>query len=91
MIRYCFGARSLILIGIWLQPTYDHSGGHKSMSGGMNKNDNTDARVAEGYDIPAVEAWIDANTDYFKPPFSWTRLEGGHSNLTYRLADESGK
>ena len=38
------------------------------MSGGMNKNDNADARVVEGYDIPAVEAWIDANTDYFKPP-----------------------
>ena len=49
----------------------------------MNKNENADARVAEGYDIPAVEAWIAENTDYFAPPFSWTRLEGGHSNLTY--------
>ena len=35
----------------------------------MNKNENADARVAEGYDIPAVEAWIAGNTDYFKPPF----------------------
>ena len=57
----------------------------------MNKNESADTRVAEGYDIPAVEAWIAKNTDYFTPPFSWTRLEGGHSNLTYRLQDSSGK
>ncbi|MEC7517886.1 MAG: phosphotransferase family protein, partial [Pseudomonadota bacterium] len=57
----------------------------------MNNNQNETSRSAEGYDIPAVEAWIAANTDYFKPPFSWTRLEGGHSNLTYRLEDASGK
>ena len=57
----------------------------------MNKNENADTRVAEGYDIPAVEAWIAENTDYFAPPFSWTRLEGGHSNLTYRLEDANGK
>ena len=57
----------------------------------MTMNENADARVAEGYDIQAVEAWIEANTDYFKPPLSWTRLEGGHSNLTYRLEDHSGK
>ena len=57
----------------------------------MNNNQNETSRSAEGYDIPAVEAWIAANTDYFKPPFSWKRLEGGHSNLTYRLEGESGK
>ena len=57
----------------------------------MNNNQNETSRSAEGYDIPAVEAWIAANTDYFEPPFSWTRLEGGHSNLTYRLEDASGK
>ena len=57
----------------------------------MNKNENADTRVAEGYDIPAVEAWISENTDYFAPPFSWSRLEGGHSNLTYRLEDAAGK
>ena len=55
--------------------------------------DNSDSRLvtAEGYDIPAVEAWIDANSDYFSPPFTWTRLEGGHSNLTYRLEATCGK
>lgn len=57
----------------------------------MKNNENADTRFAEGYDIPAVEAWIAENTDYFAPPFSWTRLEGGHSNLTYRLEDASGK
>ncbi len=37
-----------------------------------------------GYDVPAVEAWIDANTE-LRGPFTWERLTGGHSNLTYRL------
>lgn len=45
---------------------------------------------AEGYEIPAVEAWIDANVDGLTPPFEWTRLEGGHSNLTYLLQDPHG-
>lgn len=39
----------------------------------------------EGYDIPAVEAWIAANIPALKPPFTWTRLPGGHSNLTYKI------
>lgn len=50
----------------------------------------TNPRAAEGYDIPVVEAWIEANTDGLTPPFKWTQLEGGHSNLTYLLEDESG-
>ena len=45
---------------------------------------------AEGYNTQAVEAWINENTDGLKPPFTWTRLEGGHSNLTYLLKDEVG-
>lgn len=44
----------------------------------------------QGYDIPVVEAWIKKNTQGLTPPFAWTRLEGGHSNLTYLLQDESG-
>jgi len=44
----------------------------------------------EGYDVPAVEAWIGANVEGITPPFTWTRLEGGHSNLTYRLEDADG-
>ena len=49
-----------------------------------------ESKQAEGYDIPAVEAWIAANTEGLTPPFEWTRLEGGHSNLTYLLEDASG-
>jgi aminoglycoside phosphotransferase (APT) family kinase protein len=49
-----------------------------------------ESKQAEGYDIPAVEAWIAANTEGLTPPFEWSRLEGGHSNLTYLLEDASG-
>ena len=46
---------------------------------------------AEGYDIPRVESWIEQNITALTPPFTWTRLEGGHSNLTYQLDDAKGK
>ena len=41
----------------------------------------------EGYQVEAVEKWISENVDNLSPPFKWTRLEGGHSNLTYQLED----
>ena len=44
-----------------------------------------------GYDTQAVEAWIETNIPGLKLPLSWTRLEGGHSNLTYKVKDASGK
>src|SRR5689334_6648978 len=44
-----------------------------------------------GYDVPAVEAWIAANVPALKLPLTWTRLEGGHSNLTYRIDDAAGR
>ncbi len=44
-----------------------------------------------GYDIPAVEAWIAAHVPSLTPPLQWHRLEGGHSNLTYRLSDATGR
>lgn len=43
-----------------------------------------------GYDVAAVEAWIGENCEGLTPPFTWTRLEGGHSNLTYALVDGDG-
>jgi aminoglycoside phosphotransferase (APT) family kinase protein len=43
-----------------------------------------------GYDIPAVEAWIAKNIETLKPPLIWTRLPGGHSNLTYMIEDTRG-
>lgn len=45
----------------------------------------------EGYDVPAVEAWIAQHIEGLSPPFVWTRLLGGHSNLTYRLEDSNGR
>jgi aminoglycoside phosphotransferase (APT) family kinase protein len=45
----------------------------------------------EGYTVDAVEAWIASNIPSLTPPFKWTRLEGGHSNLTYKLDDSNGK
>lgn len=43
-----------------------------------------------GYDVPAVEAWVAAHTP-LTPPFAWTRLTGGHSNLTWRIDDAAGR
>lgn len=44
-----------------------------------------------GYDIPAVEAWIAGHVQGITPPFTWTRLEGGHSNLTCLIEDPQGR
>ena len=44
-----------------------------------------------GYNVPAVEAWITVNIPDLTLPLVWTQLEGGHSNLTYRLDDARGK
>lgn len=44
-----------------------------------------------GYDIPAVEEWIARKVEGLTPPFSWTRLEGGHSNLTFLIEDEAAR
>ena len=45
----------------------------------------------EGYDVEAVEAWIASNVKGLTPPLTWTRLQGGHSNLTYRIDDSEGR
>ena len=45
----------------------------------------------EGYQVDAVEAWVATHIEGFNPPFKWTRLEGGHSNLTYQIDDASGR
>jgi aminoglycoside phosphotransferase (APT) family kinase protein len=42
-----------------------------------------------GFDVPLVEAWMAAETRVV-PPCSWSRLEGGHSNLTYEITDTNG-
>ena len=45
----------------------------------------------EGYRVDAVEAWIAEHIEQLTPPLKWTRLEGGHSNLTYRIEDTQGR
>ena len=47
--------------------------------------------TALGYDIAAVEAWIAQHIPALQAPLQWMRLEGGHSNLTYRLRDRNGR
>ena len=55
----------------------------------MTKHD--ESLGPEGYQVDAVEAWIGEHIDSLTPPFKWTRLLGGHSNLTYRLEDVAGR
>ena len=44
-----------------------------------------------GYDLPSVEAWITAHVPALQAPLRWTRLEGGHSNLTCLIEDAQGR
>ena len=52
---------------------------------------NTPAPSIPGYDVARVEAWIGDHIPELAPPFHWLRLEGGHSNLTYKLTDAQGR
>lgn len=45
----------------------------------------------EGYDVKNVESWITENIPSLAPPLTWSRLEGGHSNLTYQITDTKGR
>jgi aminoglycoside phosphotransferase (APT) family kinase protein len=49
-----------------------------------------DTSGPEGFDQPAVEAWIAEHVPRLTPPLQWIRLQGGHSNLTYQLRDAAG-
>ncbi len=44
-----------------------------------------------GYQVRQVEAWIAAHIAELTPPLKWTRLEGGHSNLTYLVEGTLGR
>jgi aminoglycoside phosphotransferase (APT) family kinase protein len=43
-----------------------------------------------GFDVPVVERWL-ATVTSIDPPIEWTRLPGGHSNLTYLLRGAAGR
>jgi aminoglycoside phosphotransferase (APT) family kinase protein len=44
----------------------------------------------QGFAVEAVMPWLEARCDWMHGPYSWERLAGGHSNLTYRVTDASG-
>ncbi len=52
---------------------------------------NSPEETPEGYDVANVEAWVAENVAALTPPFTWTRMQGGHSNLTYRIDDSEGR
>ncbi len=45
----------------------------------------------EGIDVGRVGAWLEANVDGARGPFSYERIAGGRSNLTYRVTDSDGR
>ena len=44
-----------------------------------------------GYRREAVEAWLATHVPSLRQPLRWTRLDGGHSNLTYLLESADGR
>jgi aminoglycoside phosphotransferase (APT) family kinase protein len=47
--------------------------------------------VPDGIDAPRLEAWFAAHVEEVEAPLSFERIAGGHSNLTYRVADAGGR
>ncbi|MGA8745776.1 MAG: phosphotransferase family protein [Solirubrobacterales bacterium] len=45
------------------------------------------AKAPEGIDRAAIEDWFSEHVPAAQPPLSFTRISGGHSNLTYRVSD----
>lgn len=43
-----------------------------------------------GYEVDAVESWVTERVPELVAPWTWTKLEGGHSNLTYRIDGADG-
>ncbi|MBW3621712.1 MAG: phosphotransferase family protein [Actinobacteria bacterium] len=49
------------------------------------------AEAAEGIDAAGVAAWLGERVDDLDPPLSFAAIEGGRSNLTYRVTDAAGR
>ncbi|MDX6594721.1 MAG: hypothetical protein QOI72_103 [Solirubrobacterales bacterium] len=47
-------------------------------------------QAADGIDTDGVEAWFALNVPSARPPLSFERIAGGHSNLTFRVSDAGG-
>jgi aminoglycoside phosphotransferase (APT) family kinase protein len=44
----------------------------------------------KGIRIDRISEWLEANIDGVKPPFDFSLITGGRSNLTYRVTDSAG-
>jgi aminoglycoside phosphotransferase (APT) family kinase protein len=49
------------------------------------------ATAPDGIDRAGVEAWFEQHVEGARLPLSFERISGGHSNLTYGVADASGR
>jgi aminoglycoside phosphotransferase (APT) family kinase protein len=49
------------------------------------------ATAPEGIDRAGVEAWFSARVPGIELPLEFERIAGGHSNLTYRVSDPTGR
>ena len=47
--------------------------------------------MVAGINNPQVSAWLAAHVTDSTPPFTFTLIAGGHSNLTYRCTDAAGR
>ncbi len=75
-------------------PSYIRTNEQREQNQNMMENQANEKGAGEGgkgaipgYDTRAVEAWISRHVSAVKPPLVWTKLEGGHSNLTYLIED----
>ena len=50
----------------------------------------TESGPPEGIDVERVGAWLESNVDGSEGPFSYERIAGGRSNLTYSVSDSAG-
>lgn len=55
----------------------------------MSANDSS--APVKGIRSEAVSAWLTANVDGARPPFAFSLITGGHSNLTYRVTGADGR
>jgi aminoglycoside phosphotransferase (APT) family kinase protein len=49
-----------------------------------------DHAAVVGFDTATIDRWLPSVVELV-PPLTWTRLPGGHSNLTYQIDDASGR
>jgi aminoglycoside phosphotransferase (APT) family kinase protein len=47
--------------------------------------------MTEGINASAVSGWLMANVEGLRPPFEFTLIAGGRSNLTYAVTDAAGR